>query len=124
MVDSAELLVQAEHITADVLRLAVARCLAWSQRFLGLDPVDDVIQQRRAVLLVKDVLIGLQAKHVNDLLLRQDLLGDSRLWQEDRESVRHIALFHKVSDQANCNFECQSVLCLSQIDIHALVLQS
>ena len=74
------------------------------------DPLYDVDQERRRVALVLHVFILSEAHYIDKLAFRENLLGNARLWEEHRESIGHITLFHEVSDQTDRNFKCEPIL--------------
>ena len=51
-------------------------------------------------------------------------MGDARLGKEDGEGVGHITLLHEVGDQADSQFESQTILSVLQIDVDSLILQA
>ena len=70
LVDATKLFIEAQHVTAHVLCLALNRRTAWRQRFLCINAVDHVGDERSAICLVQNVLVSLEAEHIDHLLLR------------------------------------------------------
>ena len=77
MINSAQFLIESQHVRIEVLRLAVARGFAGGEGLLSFNSINYVAQKWSRIRLVQYMLISLEAEHVDHFSLREDLLRDA-----------------------------------------------